>query len=161
MIQCQNFLFMFCKKKQQKNNNFSCFLRFSPRKFWFWDFIRHLYIVNNKKLHIKAMSRLFFFCFFVFFFCYTLFDHLNSGVFVRKIKSDRRVICSRFFFKNKQWKKWGEVELALLEIIPRDADCVMKTSTYLVTKKQHINSKKKNLLHRKRNSNCKPATSKQ
>lgn len=26
-------------------------------------------------------------------------------------------------------------------IIPRDTDCVMKTSTYLVTNKQHINSK--------------------
>lgn len=37
--------------------------------------------------------------------------------------------------------KCGEVELTLLEIIPRDVDCVIKTSTYLVTNKQLINSK--------------------
>lgn len=40
-------------------------------------FRRHVYIVNDKKLHIKAMLRLFF---------YTLLVHLNSDVFVRKLK---------------------------------------------------------------------------
>lgn len=60
-------------------------------------------------------------------------------VFVRKLKLLMTEEFAVGFKTNSE--KCGEVELALQEIFPRDTDCVMIISTYLVTNKQHINSK--------------------